>query len=73
VAEDEPHVRIFQRRRGDHDEQIWVEVDNVPTRAEPAAALSFWLNDQWPEPLTGRYRAEGNGGHAEDDWAAEAA
>lgn len=73
AAEDEPHVTIFQRQRGECDELIWVEIDKVATRAQPGVALTLWLNDQYPEPLTGRYRAEGNGGHAEDDWRAEAA
>jgi hypothetical protein len=70
---DAPAVRIFQRQRDDNDAMVWVEVDRVETRASAGVALSTWLNERYPEPLAGSYRAEGNGGHAEDQWTAEAA
>lgn len=73
AADDAPHVRIFQRQRDDHDTMVWVEIDEVETRAQPGVALTVWLDEQWPEPMAGTYRAEGNGGSAETTWSAEAA
>jgi hypothetical protein len=73
AAEDTPSVRIFQRQRDDNDALVWVEIDRVPTRASAGVALTKWLNEQYPEPLTGSYRAEGNGTSAETTHTAVAA
>lgn len=72
AAEETPSVRILQRQRDDNDMLDWVEVDTVETRASAGVALSTWLNEQYPDPLPGTYRAEGNGGSAEANWSAAA-